>query len=600
MEILIAVRKFWAVLNRTTRLRVILLLTAMAFAAFLELVGLSTIPVFLGVLARQDSVATHPLLVELQAWLPIETRRDFFQTAAILLAFAFTIQTGYLASLAFFKARFVSHVINEISQRLFAGYLRAPLAFHQRQHSASASSKIALESMRTANQFSFPLLHMVQSGLLMSAIIVFVIVMSPLSAILVLLGVAAAATMFLVAMRRRASAYGRTLTHQNAKLLEDVGEALGCLKHVRLRGLESNFEAAFARDSKARADALGFQRFVNEFPKPLLEGMAVIGLIIIVFAILGSTRDLEGIVPALGLIGAAVARVLPHINQFTTWILSLYQNASSAQALADELDELDRIAPEPAPDDESASSTAPLFQNAVDFENVSYHYEGGHDNSVENVSFKIEKNMSVAIAGPTGAGKSTIIDLFCGLTAPSAGTIRVDGRDMNEIRRQWHRHIGYIPQAIFLANRSLRENVALGLRPAEIDDARVWTVLGQAQIDDFVRDLPEGLDTHVGENGVRLSGGQRQRIGIARALYHDPDVLVLDEATAALDSDTERRLMASIEQVRANRTIVMIAHRLSSIRNCDRIFVMEDGHITGAGTFNQLLRCHTNFRAMAA
>jgi ATP-binding cassette subfamily C protein len=600
MEVWHATRKFWSVISPTRRRHVVLLVGFMIIASFLEMLGLSTIPVFLGLLASPGDGMASDLIEQVKAWADVGSKRAFFVLAATALGAAFLLQTVALSSLAFFKARFVAAVIRDLADDLFTGYLRAPLSFHAERHSSLATTQIVLESMRTANGFTYPLLHMIQSALLITAIVTFVVVMSPPAAIFVMLGIGVGAVAFMVVMRRRAQGYGHTLTRQNAKLTEDVGEALGCLKHIRLRGLEPRFETAFARDSEARARAIGFQRFANEFPKPILEGATVLGMIVIVFALLGSNVALTGMIPALGLIGAAVARVLPHINQFTTWILRLYQNASSATSLADDILSLRAMGVYQAAAPADPGVDARFLTDSIVFQDVTFRYPAAAEDAVTGANLTIGRNEAVAFVGPTGAGKSTMVDLICGLVTPTDGNIRVDGYDLSTVQTAWQRHIGYIPQSIFLANRTLRENVALGLPPSEIDDARVRHVLAQAQLDDLVETMPDGLHTHVGENGLRLSGGQRQRVGIARALYHDPKILILDEATAALDNDTERRLMAAIEQVRANRTLIMVAHRLSSIRNCDRIFMMENGHVTGEGTYDELLDSHPGFRAMAA
>jgi len=600
MRVREAIGKFWAILGRRNRLHTVSLLGFMVVAAFMEMVGLSTIPAFLGLLAESQEPTGNPLITTAKSWLGVESHREFLMVTAAVLAVVFAIQTVFLGALAYFKARFVARIVQHTSHLLFSGYLRAPLAFHAERHTSTAANQIVLESMRTANGFTYPLMHMIQSACLIVAIATFVVVMSPMIANIALVGIALLAFVFMVVMRRRASAYGRTLTRKNAKLTEDVTEALGCVKHIRLRGLEGRFERAFDRDSVARADAIGFQKFANEFPKPVLEGTTVIGMIIVVFGMMSLQPSLSGVIPTFGLIGAAIARLLPHINQFTSWILRIYQHASSAEALADDILELQRLGIYETSSDSEADTTSRLLHEAIRFEHVCFRYPQARDDSIHDVTLTIPAKSAVAFVGPTGAGKSTIVDLICGLVGPTDGRIWIDDQDQRAARQLLQRRVGYIPQAIFIANRNVRENVAIGLDPDEIDDARVWEVLRQAQIDAFVAELPDGLDTQCGESGVRLSGGQRQRIGIARALYHDPEILVLDEATAALDNETERRLMSAIDQVRANRTLIMIAHRLSSIRDCDRIFVMENGQVTGEGTYDDLLQSHQGFRAMAA
>lgn len=602
-----ALKNFWRLLDAGDRGRMAGLVALMLVASVFEILSLGTVPFFLAALAQGEALADGSsgstfaaVGTSVREALGLESRRELLQVGAGALAAAFSAQMLYLLCLTYLKSRFIARIVRKMSNRLFTGYLRAPLSFHAARHSSEAASKIVMETMRLATQYAHPLLHLTQSFILILAIIVFVVAASPPSAMLVLGSVAVTAGLIMLVMRRKSKTYGLIYTQQNARLDEEVAEAIGCLKHIRLRGLEDRLENHFETAAANRADAIAFQRFTNEFPKPVLEGLAVIGMVVVVLTTLGSGTPASSVIPMLGLIGAAVARLLPHINQFTSKTLLVYQSVSVVATIARDVDAFNEAGVFEQHGTPATPVEGPLMRDRLLLEGVSYRYPGAETDSVHDVNIEIPKNSAVAFVGPTGAGKSTVVDLITGLIAPTAGHVRIDEADLATCRTAWQRHIGYIPQSIFLANASLRANVALGLDAEEIDDDRVNEVLREAQLDSFVASLPNGLDTHVGENGVRLSGGQRQRIGIARALYHDPEVLVFDEATAALDNETERRLMAAIDRVRANRTLIMIAHRLSSIRHCDRIFVMENARVTASGSYESLLDSSDAFRALAA
>jgi ATP-binding cassette subfamily C protein len=264
--------------------------------------------------------------------------------------------------------------------------------------------------------------------------------------------------------------------------------------------------------------------------------------------------------------------------------------------LRDDLAALPAALPAPV----AAGEAEPIrFGRAVALERVSYAYAGGGEAALTDVTLTIERGESIGIVGPSGAGKSTLVDLLLGLLEPTAGRITVDGRDIASALPSWQRHIGYVPQDPFLLDDTVRRNVAFGIADADVDDRRVTAALRRAQLDDFVAGLRDGLDTLLGERGTRLSGGQRQRVAIARALYHDPEVLVFDEATSALDTVTERDLIDSLEALRGVKTLVVIAHRLTTVRRCDRLALLRDGRLAAVGSYDELLARDAGFRAMA-
>ena len=323
----------------------------------------------------------------------------------------------------------------------------------------------------------------------------------------------------------------------------------------------------------------------------------MIGFFAITAALLAQGRDVADLLAPLALFGAAGMRLMPSFNRIMANFHELSFNTASVAEVLRDLEtfegSIDRR--------NAAPAIAPLttFGQEIRFDKVTSRYLGGSRSSLRDVSFSIPAGSSVAFVGPTGAGKSTLIDHIIGLLVPMSGSVQVDGHDLQSQLEAWHAQLGYIPQSIYLSDDSLGANVAFGVRPEEIDEARVWQCLEIAQLADFVREQPVGLGALVGERGIRLSGGQRQRIGIARALYHDPPVLILDEATAALDSQTEANFLAALERFAGAKTMIFVAHRLSTIRHCDRIYLIEDGAIRAEGSYDDLMQHNTIFQQLA-
>ncbi len=294
------------------------------------------------------------------------------------------------------------------------------------------------------------------------------------------------------------------------------------------------------------------------------------------------TGPLESIIPTLTLLGVAIVRLMPSFQKVAGNVNSLKWGEQALDAVYDDLAEL-----EPSRSASPALGSRPgrplAFEREIRFDRLSYQYPGQEDHALRDVSLAIPKDASVGFVGPSGAGKTTIVDVLLGLLDPTEGRVLVDGVDIQERMVAWQRKIGYIPQSIYLTDDSVRGNVAFGMGDDEIDDDAVWAALEAAQLRDMVEGLPDGLDTMVGERGVRLSGGQRQRIGIARALYHNPEVLVMDEATSALDNQTERQFVEALERLQGSHTLVVIAHRLSTVRNCDTLFMLDEGRLVARG-----------------
>jgi ATP-binding cassette subfamily C protein len=323
-----------------------------------------------------------------------------------------------------------------------------------------------------------------------------------------------------------------------------------------------------------------------------VETVFVCGLLAV--SLLLTLKNGAAALPLLGLYAYAGFRVIPSANRIMMYVTELRYSRAWIHDLRADLAALPALEPPSGP-----AAIEPIrFARAVVLEHVSYGYEGESEPVLTDVDLAIARGESIGIVGPSGAGKSTLVDLLLGLLTPTKGRITVDGRDIAGALRSWQRHIGYVAQEPFVLDDTIRRNVAFGIADAQIDERRVTTALRLAQLADFVDGLPDGLDTLLGERGTRLSGGQRQRVAIARALYDEPEVLVFDEATSALDTPTERELIAALEALRGVKTLVVIAHRLTTVRRCDRLAVLRDGRLAAVGAYDDLLAHDAAFRAM--
>jgi len=331
-----------------------------------------------------------------------------------------------------------------------------------------------------------------------------------------------------------------------------------------------------------------FQATLQQLPRLWLELLAVTGLALLVLSMLAQGRDMISIVPTLGLFAVAAFRLMPSVNR----ILGALQLLRYAHIVIDTLHEEFKLdAPEPgAGATKTATSTTPAFQKEISLSDIGYSYPAAATEALNNLSIVIHKEESVGFIGPSGSGKSTLVDVILGLLPPVAGKVMVDGQDIQKNLRAWQDQIGYVPQTIYLTDDTLRRNVAFGLPDGQIDDAAVRRAIKDAQLEEFVASLKDGIESRVGERGIRLSGGQRQRIGIARALYHDPSVLVLDEATSALDTATESDVMRAVTALQGSKTILIVAHRLSTVEHCDRLYRLEHGKVVSEGSPLKVLK----------
>lgn len=591
--------KAFKLLTKHERRRGVLMLGVAMIVALFEAIAVVSILPFMKASVDRGFVETNTFMKRAYDWLGFSTVNDFLMflgiasfvllvTAAIVRIWGKYVLTNYAQTLR-----------SSIEIRLLEIYLRQPYEFHLNRHSGDLTKSILSEvDLLIGNVFQ-PIVDMVGRGFTLIILVTILLVYNPwiaLSAVAVLGG------SYLVIYRivfRFIARIGRARAVANRARFETAIEALGGIKVIRLLGRERMYLDRFSQPSRDMSRYLAQDHVLGQVPKYLIEAITFGSVLVLSVVLIRNTLPggVGDVLPALGLYAFAGSRILPAIQQIYRAVTQMRFGAPGLETILDDM--MDRRKLVALPD--GAVEPLPFHRN-IGLRSLSYGYPGSSNAGISDVTFDIPFGSSVGIVGTTGAGKTTLVDLILGLLVPSSGHIEVDGTPLSaDTLRRWQANVGYVPQDIFLSDDTITGNIALGLAPEEIDQVRVRECARMAQIDSFIdEELPEGYDTQVGERGVRLSGGQKQRIGIARALYHAPEVIVFDEATSALDNLTERDVMAAVGALQGSKTIIIIAHRLTTVQMCDQIMLLDKGSKIAQGTFKDLSENNPAFTRMLA
>jgi ABC-type multidrug transport system fused ATPase/permease subunit len=536
-------------------------------------------------LTQRDVARNYPALQPALHALGNPSQQSLVIGGMLVLVGVYLIKTLFLTVLAWRQARFTFGVQAHLSQRLFTVYLRQPYTFHLQRNSAQLIRNVLNEVSLFTGTGIQPGITLLAESLVLLGLCSLLLFVEPLGALIVVSALGSAAWGFHRLTCGRIARWGEARQHHEGLRLQHLQQGLGGAKDVKLLGRETDFLEQFRLHNAQCARAWQLHTTLGQFPRLWLEMLAVSGLAILVISMLAQDRKLEAVLPTLGLFAAAAFRLLPSVNR----VLGAVQSLRYVLPVFDILHaELKLTTPEV--DDTHRPVT--LFRAALELSQITYTYRGAAEPTLKDLSLAIQRGESVGFIGASGAGKSTLVDILLGLLTPDRGEVRVDGQDIRANLRSWQDQIGYVPQSIYLTDDTLRRNVAFGLPNEQIDDAAVQRAIRAAQLEEFVASLPDGVETLVGERGIRLSGGQRQRIGIARALYHDPAVLVLDEATSSLDTATEHDVMQAVTALQSSKTVLIVAHRLSTVEHCDRLYRLEYGRVVAEGSLNPMLQSH--------
>ena len=586
-------RQLNSLFNRRERGQLAILSVALVVRAGVEMVGVGSIAPFMSVVADPSVVQSNEWLRAAYEAFGFTSTTAFLTALGVAVVVVLAVANTFSALALWGMLRFSYGMHHRLSNRLLRGYLAQPYSFFVERNSAAFSKTILTEVMQVIQGVMTPVLNITARSLVVVALVGLLIVLDPMLALVIVLVLGGAYGGLYMLVRAKQRRLGRERVAANQERFKVTGEAFGGIKDVKVLGREDAFASRFAPASWTYSKASASNAVLTQLPRYLFETIAFGGIVVIVLYYLQAGQGLAQILPTISLYAFAGYRLMPELQQLFSGVASIRFNRA---ALDDLTDDLDRFAPAPP----TADVKALPFTEAIRFEDVTFRYAGADRPALDGVSLTIPRNQTIGLVGASGSGKTTLVDLLLGLYTPEAGRILVDDTPLTaENLSAWRRQVGYVPQHIFLCDDTIAHNIAFGVPAGEVDPERVERAARIAHLHDFIETLPDGYETVVGERGVRLSGGQRQRIGIARALYHDPEVLVMDEATSALDGATESAVMEAIRELAGRKTIVLIAHRLTTVEDCDCIYLLDKGQVIDNGCFRELTLSSAAFREMA-
>jgi len=589
-------RDFLYLFGRRDLYRFAVLIVLMLFGTILEMASLGAAPLFVQLVLSPDDSRAAAWLGKALAGLGVsDFSRHLPLWGGLALGGLFLFRTVYLISNFWLQEHLLRNRQVALGSRLFRAYMSAPYPLLLRRNSSTVINFVSSEAERLVEQFLAPALNFLRNAIIVLAVVVLLVIYDPVVSLGSFCALGLAGGVFILAVNRRLKSLGETALHNREVAVKAITEGIGAFREARLNGSVGFFAGNLHRALEKQARPQRIYYILQKSLWPSMELLTVTVLLAAMSAMLLWGRDMQTIAPALALVTVALARLKGCLTELMLYYSAMRYQSSLVRTIAAELRDLEQQAAVADP-----TSPAIDLQKAITVRHLDFRYDAAAEPTLRDISLEIPHGASVALVGPTGSGKSTLVNLIVGLLEPTAGDILIDGRDLSSCVAAWQRRIGYVPQDIFLLDDTILANVALGVAERDIDEAAFWRALATAQLDDFVTALPEGGRTILGERGARLSGGQRQRIGIARALYRNPAVLVLDEATSALDTTTESALTAAVEQLRGAHTVILIAHRLSTVRRCDQIFFLDGGRLVAQGTYDELLASTPAFRAMAS
>jgi len=550
---------------------VLYLILFMFLGIILEMVGIGVIIPGLSMILNPGVYKTYPI-----AQNGLKFIGNPSQSTLIFLVLSFFIIIYFIKFIFFifltWKQNNFSNAINlSISQELFKGYLASPYSFHLNKNSSQLLRIIQNDVGAFFGMMQAIIIIAIEMTMLIGISLV-LIISEPFGTILIVSFFLIFGIIFQRLIKGKLLKFGKNKQYYGGLIYQSLLQGFGAVKDVKLLGREFFFENEFKKNNIIFTKNNIKINILNVLPRPYLEFISVVGLSIMILVLTKNGENLITLVPTLGVFLAASFRMIPSINRIMSSMQVIRVTKISIDTLYDELVQI-RLTDTSQPVEVLINSG---FKNKISIIDVSYKYPNTDKNILSKINLEIEFGKSIGIVGPSGSGKSTLVDLILGLLTPTKGMILVDNQNIQNNLRAWQKNIGYVPQNIFLTDDSIKKNVAFGIPENEIDNNALWSALKSSQLNDYVLNLPDGVNTFVGERGVRLSGGQRQRIGIARALYHNPNVLVFDEATSALDSKTELDFMQAVDQLKGIKTLIIIAHRISTLSNCDKIISIKD------------------------
>jgi ATP-binding cassette subfamily C protein len=591
-------RGLMVLLSRRDRANALILFGMMLVGALLEIAGLAAVPAFVSAVVDREAMTGLPVIGPVLAGLTADlTSGELVLWGASVLLAIFAVKNGFLAFNYWAQVRYVNNRRIAIAGRLMRAYMNAPYPFFLTRNRSELLRNVDAEVVTVCSNVISTILELCTRMVILVAVLGFLLAVEPVITLAWIAFLGLIAVFAVRGVSGRLRRYGLIQQQQRAVFNQNLMQAFGGIKEIRTLGREDFFTGKVMDAVTRLGKVSAFRLFVIKVIPPASEMVAMTGLLALACGLVLQGRSTESILVTLSLFVVGLVRLREASSAAMNQFADLRYSLVSIEPIARDL-QLLGDAPHHAPP-QAAAGARP--QVSIGIGGVWHRYEGASDHALKGVDITIPVGSAVGLVGSTGAGKSTVVDVLLGLIVPERGGLVIDGQRLDPpALRDWRRQVGYVPQAIYLLDDTIRRNIALGIPDEAVDETALATAIRLAQLGRFIDRQPGGLDTLVGESGVRISGGERQRIGIARALYHDPAILVLDEATSALDNTTERAVIEAVEGMKGQRTVVMIAHRLSTVQGCEMLYYLKDGQVEAHGDYESLKRGHSAFREMAA
>ena len=585
--------QLWCHLSKRRKIQFGLVSVLTLVSALAEIVSLGAVVPFLGILVAPEKIFANPHVKYLADLLSITSPDALLLPFAVAFVGAAVAAAGIRMLQLWANTRLAYVTGSDISIEVYRRTLYQPFQVHMLRNSSEVSASLDYKVAYTVGVL-LQLLILISSVVQLVAVMLALLFFDAMVATIAVVGFGTCYALISWMFRRRLAVNAERIARESTQVIKAVHEGLGGIRDVLLDGTQPFYCEIYRRADYPLRLAMGNNIFIAGSPRFAMEAIGMLLIVALAYSLSSQPGGVASALPLLGALALGAQRLLPSLQQsYSAWAGIVGSRAALAETLA--------FLEQPLPEGAGESKPQPIsLKEEIRFDQVSFGYASNTPLVIDNLNLVIRKSARIGIVGGTGSGKSTLLDLLMGLIEPTQGNVRVDGVSIvGQNRRAWQQAIAHVPQTIYLADTTLAENIAFGVPRADIDMQRVREAARQAKIADFIEGRPEGYDAYVGERGVRLSGGQRQRIGIARALYKRASVFVFDEATSALDNTTEQEVMSAIAELDRDLTIVIVAHRLTTIKRCDSIVELSNGRVVAQGTYDQLLKSSASFRQMA-
>ena len=548
---------------------------------FLEIIGVGLVIPAINLLIKSDIITEYPQLNPIMNYFNNPTHLQLIVIGMIVIVIVYLIKNLFISYFLWYQNNYSYGIQLSLAKKLYENYLYQPYAFHLRRNSAVLMRNIEESVSFTQSAFQMTIIA-ISEVLVFFGIVILLLYIEPLGALIVGSVIGIVVLILNINLKKYFVGWGEKQIYYGAQIKQHLLQGLGGIKEVKILGREKNFLSLFYTHVSENTKINIIYNFLNSLPRLFFEFLSIAGLTSLVIIMIVQNHSMDEIIVTLGLFAMAAFRLMPSTNKILTSIQSLWLCKAGVEIVYDELNvanKVNKINGEILSKKDNNYNFNISKGSFINLKNINFTYSLTNKLILDKINIKIKQGESIGFIGPSGSGKTTLVDVILGLLHPDSGEITLDGINIHKNLRSWQNQFGYVPQNIYLTDDTLRKNIALGLKEHEINEDSINKSIISSQLQEMVNNLPDGLNTMVGERGVRLSGGQKQRIGIARALYYDPEILVLDEATSSLDSETESGIVNSLKQIQGKKTIFIIAHRDSTVEHCDRLIRISKGKI---------------------